>query len=611
MQVTCPHCAAQYEFDASAIPAEGYDAQCTSCANVFFVAPAAEAVDAAGPIRLSIACPTCQAVYQFAASEIPPEGYDAQCTQCAAVFFVGRTGEVSASPPAVPVPAAAQEPVLLDTPKQPRVEGPAIATTGPAVVPLAAAERSRAGAATWGAETPESEPASMFPSVSAAVEPEGPEPIDDADIASLDEAEAEPIGAAPAEPQSAEVGANEPALASTELAGIERAGPDSIGVDPNASHQDLAELDYALGEPAASGSSIEDDIAFINRGKLRMKIGAAVVALSVVAATAATYRFMPGVFDATVGKALAVKGYVDPQAIEHFQKASRLLLPDTDEAREQALEELDAALAIDPLYPEALALAGIGHALRGDDTKARGRAMLEQGTKALAELKALDELPAHRRPKDAGERIEELRAAVDELNASSSKQLEAGAGSMARGIELLRRGLAAFANEPRLNEALGVYYSLDPDNVGKAQAALRRAMQLTGMKDESAALEAPLTPWTPYLYGRIYEARGELEHAQRGFEVALAKEGSLQRARFELARLQQRLGKPALARQALEKLLEGTPQHARARALLEAMREHDEAVAAVAPAPAPVPAPQAAPPAGKSKKAKHKGKKRR
>ncbi len=39
MQVACGKCGATYEFDATAIPADGYDAQCTNCGNVFFVAP--------------------------------------------------------------------------------------------------------------------------------------------------------------------------------------------------------------------------------------------------------------------------------------------------------------------------------------------------------------------------------------------------------------------------------------------------------------------------------------------------------------------------------------------------------------------------------------------
>lgn len=37
MQIACSHCGAKYVFDAALIPAEGYDARCTSCQAVFFV----------------------------------------------------------------------------------------------------------------------------------------------------------------------------------------------------------------------------------------------------------------------------------------------------------------------------------------------------------------------------------------------------------------------------------------------------------------------------------------------------------------------------------------------------------------------------------------------
>ena len=43
MQVVCDKCGARYEFEAADIPAEGYDAQCTSCGHIFFVSPEGDA----------------------------------------------------------------------------------------------------------------------------------------------------------------------------------------------------------------------------------------------------------------------------------------------------------------------------------------------------------------------------------------------------------------------------------------------------------------------------------------------------------------------------------------------------------------------------------------
>lgn len=110
MQVSCSSCGAKYEFDASAIPAAGYDAQCTTCNAIFFVSPDADGPPSAPPptvgLKLSeqvaVSCNHCGAVYQFAAADIPQEGYDAQCTQCQGVFFVSVAGAAKVQPSASP-----------------------------------------------------------------------------------------------------------------------------------------------------------------------------------------------------------------------------------------------------------------------------------------------------------------------------------------------------------------------------------------------------------------------------------------------------------------------------------------------------------------------------
>ncbi len=120
MQVACNHCGAQYQFDPRAIPADGYDAQCTHCGKAFFVAP-----EAAEP-EVSVACSRCGVVYRFPRAVIPAQGYDAECTQCHNVFFVRSPDPVSTpplqSPPPAPVEAA--EPVLLK-PREPERHPPA------------------------------------------------------------------------------------------------------------------------------------------------------------------------------------------------------------------------------------------------------------------------------------------------------------------------------------------------------------------------------------------------------------------------------------------------------------------------------------------------------
>jgi len=54
MQVVCDKCSARYEFEAADIPAEGYDAQCTSCGHIFFVSPEGDAPSRAMEMEIPV-----------------------------------------------------------------------------------------------------------------------------------------------------------------------------------------------------------------------------------------------------------------------------------------------------------------------------------------------------------------------------------------------------------------------------------------------------------------------------------------------------------------------------------------------------------------------------
>lgn len=98
MQASCPDCGEEYEFEVSSIPADGYDAQCSSCGSILFIKPKPDGTTTVDKVpgrestvpadEVSVTCPQCAAVYQFAKVEIPEGGYDAQCTQCEGVFSV-------------------------------------------------------------------------------------------------------------------------------------------------------------------------------------------------------------------------------------------------------------------------------------------------------------------------------------------------------------------------------------------------------------------------------------------------------------------------------------------------------------------------------------------
>ncbi len=115
----------RYEFDAADIPAEGYDAQCSNCSSVFFVAPEGPVAAASEnfgvtqadasivpqvSVQIAIACPQCGAVYQFDSLDVPEAGYDAQCTQCESIFLVApHTVAPYEAAPAAPAPVGADD----------------------------------------------------------------------------------------------------------------------------------------------------------------------------------------------------------------------------------------------------------------------------------------------------------------------------------------------------------------------------------------------------------------------------------------------------------------------------------------------------------------------
>ena len=96
MHISCKQCSADYDFDAAAIPAGGYQAACSHCQAVFWVSPPTPP-----PTDVTASCPNCTAVYQFSPQAIPAGGYEAQCTQCAHVFFVAAPASQAAPTPQV------------------------------------------------------------------------------------------------------------------------------------------------------------------------------------------------------------------------------------------------------------------------------------------------------------------------------------------------------------------------------------------------------------------------------------------------------------------------------------------------------------------------------
>jgi predicted Zn finger-like uncharacterized protein len=565
MEVSCKQCGAKYQFDSSAIPAGGYDAQCSSCGTVFFVAPEAPAEE-----LVSASCSHCGVVYQFPASAVPPTGYDAECTQCHNVFFVsprGGAAAVAAAPVVAPAPTVAPTPPVAPA-------APVAATDEPH--PLGPPK------------TAVSAPALAAP---APLEPEptplGPPKTPVAPLAAV----AADSGGAPA------VVAAPAAVAPTV--------PDRES-DGDEGGRDMMALSAELGEPASgpAGVSIEEDFEqILQRKRRRWRVVGIIVAL-LVAYVAITYLAVPRVFDLTVGRFVGIKLTVHPDAVPLVGEAATLLLDDTDAAYGQALAKARAALDLDPRYGDAVAVYGLASVFRGEDVRERGRVFQRRAATAIAEIKRLEELPAAAKPADFAAQAAELRQLAKENNERSGTLYEEGSKIVRDGFVRMREAIERGDESPWLLEAAGIYYSLDPDSVPRATQLLRQAQSRRLGTDKPLDLAHPPNGWLPMLQGMVLAAdRNKGEEARAAFHAAIVKEPRLARARWELVRLLDRQGAATEAHKAATELLGQVAGHDKAKEYLAA------AAAAAAPE-GPPPDPGGADDA-ESKAKKRKGKKRR
>lgn len=548
MQTSCGKCGATYEFDASVIPPEGYHAQCTGCGEVFFVKP--EAAPAAAvqpevvavsqpaatpqpepvaPALITVTCNHCGAVYQFAPSDIPAGGYDAQCTQCQSVFFVSTAAGEPPAPEPAPAEPAPVEPAPVDlVPKR-----------EPEPVTLAA---------------PKAESAPVVLPQPAAVAPGST-------------AEATPAAAAPVPATAAAVA-------------------DPGNGEPE-DHSDMLALDDELGEPDAApdGSSMEDDFEKIMRRKRKrlMTVGGVLVAIPLLLLF--LFFVLPGVWDATIGPLVGVKARVNPQAIPLMEEGLKAMLNDTDKSYDEAIKKFEAALAVDQLYPEALAFVGLAYLFKGKDVHARGLAIREEALKVVAEITALN--AEKKRPRDADKTGAELRQKAMKLKAEASKLNEEGSDQFAKGWAYMTVGLQHFQSKsPLVVGASGIFLlGRDKDRINDAEERLLFSLDLykAGTKID---LKSPPDPWLPYLGAMIRLAtRNPNDDAEviDFYQAALKKEPRFQRARYDLASALETAGKNAEAIKVAEQIIGEVPKHKKAKDLIAHLKQNGAAPQAEEP----------------------------
>jgi predicted Zn finger-like uncharacterized protein len=502
------------------------------------------------PAQISISCSHCGAVYQFAPSAIPAEGYDARCTQCQSVFFV------SAQPVApAPIPLAA-----------PAAAAPAAAPAAAAPVDLGAPKAPAA------AEDPGVPMDLGFPKEDPATA--GPEPI------------ALGSSTAPANPgPSPQMEAAPSAAAPIDDDGL---GPDDP-YDSDVGHDahDLMVLAGELGEPAEApdGASVEDDFQSIMRRKRKRLMVAGGVIAAIPTLVILLYFVLPGVFDQTVGPIVGIKARIHPDAIPLYDAGVTLMLQDTSTGYTKAIAKFEAALVVDSRYPDALAMAGLAYTFRGQDIRNRGASIRGDAEKIITEIKQIQEVK--KRPKDAEAQVNKLRTEVAALGKKAGGLYEEGGKDFAKAGEFIKRGLAEFSTSPLMVEASGIYLIVqDAERAGDARKRMEIGLEMRGAGPK-IDLANPPDFWLPYLQANLDASHPKtLPKAIPYFEAAVKKEPRFQRGRFDLARTLDAAGKPDEAKKVVQKIIGAVPAHEKAKELLG----HLTAPATPSPDPGPAPA---------------------
>ncbi len=555
MRVSCPECGAVYQFDSSAIPARGYDAQCTNCSCVFFVEPeptGQQPIPDANRI-VTVGCPTCDSQYQFPAKDIASGGYDAQCTQCNSVFFVSdeldsTENRVIGSPDPSPLTAAALDDLAADEPSIPNE---------PDQKTLKVRLRDEERAALED---------------TAPIEPKDIDSIPEADASLLEEiptSEAEPISV-PEPPLPEEVGVQEPVRRMT--APIAPVMPEPL--DPGSPADPITE------PMLADDLDLDDDLGEqFQVGKRRLAVLAA-GGIGFLLLVAIVWSFFGG----------------EPAESEQFltrvESGRKALRLDTDNGYQQAVSEFRFALEVAPENAQAQALLGMAKVMRGANVEERGRFLVQRGRRLARELEATEE---------GSENAEALREQLEQLSKESNALMQTGRNDIDEGFSALNEALVQAPNDPTVLEAAAVYYSISDEALRQSRDMAEKSLASRGTSFDAVDWVKPPSPWVALALGRAHAGLDPSpERAREILGGLLTTQADLQRARFVLAQIALEEDDVEAARARIEQVLSAAPEHERAKLWAAHLQELAEqaaaaAVANVAPEPGEAAEPTADP----------------
>lgn len=494
MRVACPECSAEYEFSSTDIPPDGYDAQCTNCSAVFFVAPVATNPGMTVPIEpvVTIDCPGCAARYQFPASEIPAGGYEAKCTQCGEVFFVAEPENSETS----------EDVSVASTPEEPP-------STGEEDVPSPSSEElaELPDASSAMVELPQIESAGFDSAVTEQV------PFDGLDS----------DGLAPIEDLAAEVTDTEKAerFASDLDADFE----DNTGVDDES-------MDFELG----------------GKGRARWVWG--FLAVAVIGFAAA------GVWWVTRSAEARSEAFLAQLA--DGQGALRL---DTDLGYQSAVGHFRSALELSPGDAEAGSYLALAKFLWGANVEERGRFL-----QVHAEwLRGSSKKNGARR--ESSDPLRSKNGAA--LLAESKALLETGKNHISEGFERLKQVLGREPPHRVALDAASVYYGLTQESLSRSKEYVEQSA-VGGPGSEGSAGKFERSRWAVLALSRVKVGLdSDLPKAIELLQQLMKREPNFYRARFQLAELYLGNKQIAEAKQAVQGVLDRVSDHERAKLWME------------------------------------------
>ncbi|MEL6544338.1 MAG: zinc-ribbon domain-containing protein [Myxococcota bacterium] len=548
MRVSCPECGAEYQFSSSAIPEGGYDAQCTNCNAVFYVVPEPTGVHRVipDPNRIvTVACPNCDSQYQFPAKDIPSGGYDAQCTQCETVFFVSDE---------------------VENPDQQVIGSP---DPSPEFSPEYSEESEMSPS------TPSDTPYEMQPTDESMLDERtdpGPDVNFDPDVPDIDPLPDSQLQEPYDEDEVSEPGQKtlKVRLRDDERAALRDDDDDVPEIDdyeleaiPEADASLLEDVSEITGEVSVPEPPLPDEVG-VQEPVRRQTAPMPVMPEPLTPTSSGLYEQttqpidndydindddLGEQFQAGKRRGLMIVAALALTGVLGFAAYSMLVSdPSKSEPYLTHFDKGNKALRLDTDQGYKDAVTEFRQALKVAPESAEAKALLglakimrganvEERGRFLVE-KGTQLKKKHNGLESDDPAAQKLIDEVETLASEANSLRETGRKDINDGFSSLQSAMQQGTNDPVVFDAVAIYYSFSDGALKKSQKIANQSLALRGLEPSDAVWSSPPSPWLSLAMSRVKVGlEKEPEKARRILEATLKADPSVQRARFALAEL--------------------------------------------------------------------------